>query len=223
MSNNNSSSGIGGLLGIVACIAAFFVARKFFPSLGKLLLIAGIVLVVLIMAIVIIVIACSKSTAKDKKKTGLSDEASAVLSKGRTQLMDLRRNGMCIKNQQIRTESEVICKSVDKILRTLREQPEDIPEARQFFNYYLPTFGKIISKYLMLERSGISAQNVTESTISCLADIKTALEKQHANFFEDDMLDLSVEMEALKVNCKRDGLLADEDFNTSEETIPLTL
>ena len=154
MSNNNSSSGIGGLLGIVACIAAFFVARKFFPSLGKLLLIAGIVLVVLIVAIVIIVIACSKSTAKDKKKTGLSDEASAVLSKGRTQLMDLRRNGMCIKNQQIRTESEVICKSVDKILRTLREQPEDIPEARQFFNYYLPTFGKIISKYLMLEKSG---------------------------------------------------------------------
>ena len=223
MSNNNSSSGIGGLLGIVACIAAFFVARKFFPSLGKLLLIAGIVLVVLIVAIVIIVIACSKSTAKDKKKTGLSDEASAVLSKGRTQLMDLRRNGMCIKNQQIRTESEVICKSVDKILRTLREQPEDIPEARQFFNYYLPTFGKIISKYLMLERSGIPAQNVTESTISCLPDIKTALEKQHANLFEDDMLDLSVEMEALKVNCKRDGLLADEDFNTSEETIPLTL
>lgn len=223
MSNNNSSSGIGGLLGIVACIAAFFVARKFFPSLGKLLLIAGIVLVVLIVAIVIIVIACSKSTAKDKKKTGLSDEASAVLSKGRTQLMDLRRNGMCIKNQQIRTESEVICKSVDKILRTLREQPEDIPEARQFFNYYLPTFGKIISKYLMLEKSGIPAQNVTESTISCLTDIKTALEKQHANLFEDDMLDLSVEMEALKINCKRDGLLADEDFNTSEETIPLTL
>ena len=33
---------------------------------------------------------------------------------------------------------------------------------------------------------------------------------------EDDMLDLSVEMEALKANCKRDGLLADEDFNVSD-------
>ena len=62
-----------------------------------------------------------------------------------------------------------------------------------------------------------------QNTVIHSADIKTALEKQHANLFEDDMLDLSVEMEALKVNCKRDGLLADEDFNTSEETIPLTL
>lgn len=224
MSNNNSSSGIGGLLGIVACIAAFFVARKFFPSLGKLLLIAGIVLVVLIVAIVIIVIACSKSTAKDKKKTGLSDEASVVLSKGRSNLMELRRHSMSIKNQQIRTSSEEICKSVDKILRTLREQPEDIPDVRQFFNYYLPTFGKIMKKYAMLEKNGIPTREATEGTIICLADIKVAMEKQHANLFEDDMLDLSVEMEALKANCKRDGLLADEDFNVSDTgNINLTL
>ena len=225
MSNNSSSSGIGGILGIAVCIALLFVMRKIFPSLGKLLLAAGIVIAVLIVLVVVLVIVFSKSTDKDNKKTtGLSDEVSAILSKGRSNLMELRRYSMSIKNQQIRTSSEEICKSVDKILRTLREQPEDVPDVRQFFNYYLPTFGKIMKKYAMLEKNGIPTREATESTIMCLADIKAAMEKQHTNLFEDDMLDLSVEMEALKANCKRDGLLADEDFNVSDTgNINLTL
>ena len=38
------------------------------------------------------------------------------------------------------------------------------------------------------------------------------MEKQHDGIFDDDVLDMSVEMEALTTACKRDGLLTDEDF-----------
>ena len=109
--------------------------------------------------------------------------------------------------------SEEICGIADKILRALKEQPKDIPSARQFLNYYLPTLGSILLKYVQVEESGMPTAELTENIITCLGDIKIAMEKQYANLFEDDMLDLSVEMEALTLACKRDGLLDDEDFS----------
>ena len=38
-----------------------------------------------------------------------------------------------------------------------------------------------------------------------------AMEKQYNGLFDDDKLDLSVDMEALTLACKRDGLLEDEN------------
>ena len=40
-----------------------------------------------------------------------------------------------------------------------------------------------------------------------LADIKTATEKQLSNVYEDDMLDISAEMELMNVSIKEDGLV----------------
>ncbi|MBR2504054.1 MAG: hypothetical protein IKB62_08020, partial [Oscillospiraceae bacterium] len=62
------------------------------------------------------------------------------------------------------------------------------------------------------EESGVPAENIAESTVKCLEDIKKATEKQYAALFDDDILDMSVEMEALTIACKRDGLLTDGDF-----------
>ena len=78
---------------------------------------------------------------------------------------------------------------------------------------------------MRLEESGVPADNMTLSTISCLSDIKEAMGKQYSNLFDNDMLDLSVEMEALTLVCKRDGLLTEEDFSLQEsgQNITLTL
>lgn len=42
------------------------------------------------------------------------------------------------------------------------------------------------------------------------------MEKQYDSLFDDDKLDLTVDMEALTLACKRDGLL-DEDENAGKE------
>ena len=38
------------------------------------------------------------------------------------------------------------------------------------------------------------------------------MEKQYNNLFEDDILDLTVEMKILTQMCKKDGLLTEADF-----------
>ncbi|MBQ4340830.1 MAG: hypothetical protein IJC41_07515, partial [Firmicutes bacterium] len=58
-----------------------------------------------------------------------------------------------------------------------------------------------------------------------LKDIKIALEKLYKSLFDDDKLDLHVEMEAMKMAMQRDGLINNDETEVKdgEETINLTL
>ena len=210
------NKGSGGLIGIIAIIAAIllFTAKGLFPVLtGMLKALLGIIVAgVIILVIAVVYFAFRKTDAKqaEDEKSKLNSQ----LAKGRTNLMDLRNIGLRIKNSEIRSVNDDICKTVDKILSTLKKQPEDITKMRQFFSYYLPTLTNILKKYVAIEESGVPAENIVQSTINCLGDIKKATEKQYTALFDNDILDMSVEMEALTIACKRDGLLTDKDFET---------
>ena len=47
--------------------------------------------------------------------------------------------------------------------------------------------------------------------------MKIAFEKQYKSLFSGDMLDLTVEIEAMTIACKRDGLLSEEDFEKDKD------
>lgn len=223
--NSKKSSGAGEILCLIGIVILFFVLQHFFPVLGTVLLVASGILAVLVILLVVLVIYFSKQKPEKNGSEKASADVNSVLSKGCSNIMELRRLEMRVKNPLIRNLGEEICQVAEKILRTLKEKPEDIPEVRQFLNYYLPTLGSILLKYIRVEDSGIPADAMTQNVISCLGNIKIAMEKQYANLFEDDMLDLSVEMEALTLACKRDGLLADESVSLQDggRNISLTL
>ncbi len=207
---DNKNSGKSGLISLIVFALIIFVSVKLLPALAKVLLIVlGIVVVLIVVLIVLIIVF---SVKKPKEKENKSDNAS-MLDNGRAVLLELRKLTMRVKNYQVRSKSNEICTVTGKILSTVKNQPENISDVRQFLNYYLPTIEKILRKYIMLEESGVPADEVINNTASCLSEIKVALDRQYENLFEDDKLDLSVEMETLKIACKRDGLLVDEDFN----------
>jgi 5-bromo-4-chloroindolyl phosphate hydrolysis protein len=93
----------------------------------------------------------------------------------------------------------------------LKQKPQAVSDARQFLNYYLPTLGKILRSYVHLEESGSLTEELKNSTVTHLGEIRKAMEKQYDSLFDNDKLDLSVDMEALTLACKRDGLLEDEN------------
>ncbi len=206
---NNRSGGIG-ILGLAGLVAVFLILRKFVPALAKLFLILGGVAAIGVVALVVLVLFFAFRKPKKTPEQQKSEVAASTLQKGRTQLMDIRRLAMKIKHPEIRKVSESICSIIDKILRTLKEQPGDVPRVGRFFYYYLPTLQSILTKYTRLESTGIPAEDTAEKTLSCLKDMESAMEKQYLNLFEDDKLDLSVEMAVMTQICKRDGLLADD-------------
>ncbi|MCI6811206.1 MAG: 5-bromo-4-chloroindolyl phosphate hydrolysis family protein [Lachnospiraceae bacterium] len=219
----DTSSGALGILGMAGAVILFLVLRKFFPTLSTILLVVFGIILLLIILLVILVIYFSRQKPKEKEGSRITEDTEAVLARGRSNLMEIRRLQVQIRNQQIRTLSEEICRVADKILRTLKSQPEDIPGVRQFLNYYLPTLGNILLKYERVEKSGIPTDNMEENVIDCLEKIKNAMDRQYANLFNNDILDLSVEMEVLTQACKRDGLLTDEDVQGTKEGVKLTL
>ncbi|MGN1333378.1 MAG: 5-bromo-4-chloroindolyl phosphate hydrolysis family protein [Lachnospiraceae bacterium] len=219
----DTSSGALGILGMAGAVILFLVLRKFFPTLSTILLVVFGIILLLIILLVILVIYFSRQKPKEKEGSRITEDTEAVLARGRSNLMEIRRLQVQIRNSRIRALSEEICRVAERILRTLKSQPEDIPGVRQFLNYYLPTLGNILLKYERVEKSGIPTDNMEENVIDCLEKIKNAMDRQYANLFNNDILDLSVEMEVLTQACKRDGLLTDEDVQGTEEGVKLTL
>ena len=205
--------------------AVYIVLQKGFSGLGKLLLIAAIVIGLLILLAVVLVLVIVFRKPRDKKQKAGEEEPMIILAKGRSNLVELRRLTMRIRDDVIRHTAEQVCEKVDNILRVLKEQPEDIPTVRQFFNYYLPTLGNVLLKFIHLESNGILDQDIFSKTLACLTDINAAMDKQYENLFADDVLDLTVEMQVLSTMCRQDGLLDSEDFvlHDGSRDIQLTL
>ncbi len=222
---------------------------------GMIWLLVVIVVLVIVLVIAVIVIALkgsgkkkepvemsdNKNPAMKKKPTAvppqtppaddqpaappLTVEQENILTKGRTNLLELRKIIVKIRDPEIHQMSNEICDINEKILKTLREKPEKIPQVRQFLNYYLPTLGEILVKYQRIEQSGVPAQKSEKMVEKYLVDIKKAMQKQYENLYDDDKLDLSVEMEAMTIAAKSDGLISDDDYKIEDgdHEISLTL
>ena len=210
---NNKSSGGLGLAALIGVGVVGFLLKSIIPSLGRIFMGAAVVGLVLLALLIGVVIYFAFSKTEEKPES----DGAVNLSKGRAKLTEIRRQNMSIKNKEIRDASDRICASADKIFAALREQPEDLPRMRQLFSYYLPTWSKILKKYSLLEDGGIADARMTESMVLCLRDIQNAMDKMYQNLFEDDVLDLTVEMEVLNMVGRRDGLLEEGPLQAEEQ------
>lgn len=249
---NKKTSGGLTTAGIIALIVLVIVLKRSDVSVGGLVggaVKIVIIILLLIAALVALVIVLAFTTRKDKGASGtrtrstaapasgaarpvtpppaaavkLSPEQEEILKKGRSNLSQLRIMAMRVRSTPIRTKATAICGSVEKILNVLREKPESIPAVRQFLNYYLPTLGEIITKYERVERSGVDLQDMTAKVSEYLDKIAAAMDKQYENLFQSDFLDMTVEMEAMTMACKRDGLLTEEELSSPDSEVNLTL
>lgn len=220
----------GGLLAggclILGAVLALLLSKLSLGGAARLILrialIAVIAIVVLVVAVLIFALCSSKGEPQKEKAPTLSKDNEALLAKGRSNLVQLRAMAARIRCAAIRSKANGICASADQILRALREDPGDIPRVRTFFNYYLPTLGTLLTKYEYLERSRAPMEEMSVKFSDCLDQIQSAMDRQYANLFEDDFLDMTAEMQTMTAVCRRDGLLTDGSVET-DGGIRLTL
>lgn len=225
MKNKNAGGGgvIIGIIVIVAAIVGLFISHDKAPNLFKILLWVAIIVVALIIAaIVLIVVLARRSSKKDaeNKKTSntsinkgnLSDEQAQIINKGRSDLVAVRMISSRIKDTNVRTAMMGINSTAEKILNTLREKPEEIQSARQFTNYYLPTLKDVLEKFQRLEASQVDPEDFASKLTVFLADVQKALDKQYSKLFAGDKFDMSVDMKAMTIAIKRDGLLEEDEI-----------
>lgn len=214
-----SGSGRGGglLLLIVTILAAAGLVVSYIlkPSLFKILLWVAIaaVVIVIIISVLLIYVANKSGGEKDEKTAvggkseNLNDEQNQILADARKELMSVRRIIMKIRAIDVRTKANEVCGQLDSIIQTLREKPEKIVDTRQCLNYYIPTIKGVLTHFEELDKKGQLGADIQDKTKTFLQDAGSALTKQYNNLFEKDRLDMEVEMEAMTIGLKRDGLL----------------
>ncbi len=239
---NSSNSAAGCGIVIIIFLAAAFLSGggsgAGLSVLTKLFLGAAGVCVLLLLALLAFIIIMAfkgsndEAEAKEEARKAVNPAAptvrsdeEAALAKARRYLAEERIIAGKLKSEDVRQATGRVLSVATKITNTLSDKPDKIAKSSQFLNYYLPTLGIILQKYKKVESSGVDITSTREKVISYMGDIERAMQKEYENLFESDILDLSVEMEAMTIACKRDGLLTDADLKRAyeEQTINLTV
>ena len=202
----------GCLMFALACGLCLYVL----PRLGRILLLGGGLVGLAVAALVVAMIVYSLnggSRSGEKVSTeNLTPDQAVLITNGKARVVSIRGALGRIKNTEIRDYGYSICRTCDKIFKALVEQPKSITAARQFLTYYLPTISLVLEKYEKVEKSGTDTGRMTERVISYLKDIDKALDNFYNKLYEDEKLDLTVEMEAMTMAVKRDGLITDDEL-----------
>ena len=239
MGNNKRKGLFGIIFSIIGIVIAYRVLEWLIHNPGAivigLLLFMALILVVIILAVRAAKKKEDEEAAARKKEqeaadeinkqtgTAASTEQEDALKKARRFVMEERLILAKMQNAEVKEASLRVVALAEKILNTLREKPEKINQSSQFLNYYLPTLGVILQKYRKLELSGVDITGTPEKVLKYMTDIERAMQKEYQNLFQNDLLDLSVEMEAMTIACKRDGLLTDEDLEKAYAASEITL
>lgn len=146
---------------------------------------------------------------KPIEKTG--DEAvDGMIEKGLEMLKLIREENDKIPDAGLSRNMDEIDETAREIFRTVAEQPAKAPQIRRFMDYYLPTTLKMLSGYSkMNERNVTGAQaDATRKQIEDATDVVVkAFKKQLNNLYQNDILDISTDVEVLETLLKSDGLV----------------
>lgn len=146
---------------------------------------------------------------KPIEKTG-DAAVDGMIEKGLEMLKKIREENDSIPDPELSQNIEEIDYTAREIFRTVAEQPGKAPQIRRFMDYYLPTTLKMLSGYSkLLERNVTGGQaEATKKQIEDATDVVVkAFKKQLNNLYQDDILDISTDVEVLETLLKADGLV----------------
>ncbi len=102
-----------------------------------------------------------------------------------------------------------------KIFDLVEKDPAKANQLRSFMDYYLPTALKLLNAYSEFDKPGISGENISaaksriEKTMDALV---LGFERQLDQLFQNDMLDVSSDIQVLENMMSQDGLLNGDTF-----------
>ena len=145
-------------------------------------------------------------TAERLQAQGLTVEQAETLKKGDKAIRSAQNLAYRLRDAQLREAAKETVDKAHKVLTAMKKQPAEIRRATQYFSYYLPTMSVVLQQYLSLEEEGKQTPEMLQKTKDYLADMSHAFDLQFDNMFKDEQLNLEVEVEAMQMALKRDGL-----------------
>ena len=143
------------------------------------------------------------------EKTG-DATVDGMIEKGVEMLKAIQAENDKIPGEEISRNIDEIDATAREIFRTVAEQPGKAPQIRRFMEYYLPTTLKMLAGYSKMDERNVTGEkaNAARKQIeNATAVVVKAFKNQLNNLYQDDILDISTDVEVLETLLKSDGLV----------------
>ena len=149
-----------------------------------------------------------ESLKKVQGDTG-NPEVDELLEKGREMIAEIRRENDLIPDSSLSDKLDTLENKCAEIFRAVYDKPGKASQIRKFMEYYLPTTLKMVKGYRMLDERGITGQDAVYARNridDALLVVLQGCEKMLDKLYQDDVLDLTTDIDVLEQMLKRDGL-----------------
>ena len=116
-----------------------------------------------------------------------------------------------IKDRSLRQEIGQLAKTSSNILAYLQRNPNKIPIARRFIDYYQDTAVTLIKKYIELENTQLNNENILElkqRASDTLASLNCAFKDQFNKIISEQLMDMDAELKVMQQSMQSDGYSA---------------
>ena len=153
-----------------------------------------------------------------KVETDTGDPAvDELLEQGREMIAAIRQENDLIPDSSLSDKLDILEKQCAEIFRTVYDKPHKASQIRKFMDYYLPTTLKMVRGYRMFDERGVTGQDAVYARNridDALGVVLQGCEKMLDKLYQDDVLDLTTDIDVLEQMLKRDGL-ADSDLDVA--------
>ena len=140
-------------------------------------------------------------------------ELSQLLSEGKHYVKEIRRLNDEIVGEDISKQLDDIEDIVASIFETVKRKPEKMSELRKLMQYYLPMTIKVVTSYRDFENESVPSEQLEESKREIketLNKVKVAFVTLREKLFQEDILDVSTDLDVLEAMMSQEGLIEDE-------------
>lgn len=140
-------------------------------------------------------------------------ELHQILTEGNGYVKKIRRLNDEIMGEDISRQLDDIEEIVASIFETVKRKPEKMSELRKLMQYYLPMTIKVVTSYRDFENERVPSGQLEESKKEIketLDKVKNAFETLREKLFQEDVLDVSTDLDVLEAMMSQEGLIKDD-------------
>ena len=145
-----------------------------------------------------------------KEDTGASDSDPAdpgPPASLQDNIRDFSEAASGIRHQKIREQAFHVLIIAKDIIKEHENGHNKCRNYRQFENYYVPTVTSVVKNYCSMEAKGMVTSKMENDVLAYLESSGDAFTQLYNSMFSDDIMTMEVQMEAMDLIMKRDGLL----------------
>lgn len=147
------------------------------------------------------------------EKDPVQKEVMQLVTEGNRYVKEIRRLNDEILGEDISNQLDKIEEIIASIFEIIKRKPEKRTELRKLMHYYLPMTVKVVTSYRDFENEKVPSRQLEESKKEIRETLKKviiAFETLREKIFQEEVLDVSTDLDVLEAMMSQEGLIKDE-------------